>query len=236
MTNIQIQEAFELEINMLDNDLEKPASTDTEYWVNSGILKFIKTRFTGNNYRVKGVEQDQKRIDDLRTLVKQVNLPIKSNSDYEFVYELPTDYLYLLGDRAGILPNGVNDNCWQKDEEGEYIVRYTDTLEATIETIDRQLENSLSEHNLHYCQARPLKLIIGNNIKLYTDRKYIVSKYQITYLKKPDTFELSDPFVEYTSLTDEAIRECVKLAAQMYIENKGTNRYETYSNEVIGME
>lgn len=75
MRNIKIQEAFEREINMLDNDLEKPASTDTEYWINQGILKFVKTRFTGNNYKGLGFEQTQKRIDDLRTL--------ETSKDYE---------------------------------------------------------------------------------------------------------------------------------------------------------
>lgn len=170
MKNILIQESFEREINMLTNDLEKPTSNDTEYWINRGILKFVKTRYTGTNYRQKGFEQDQKRTDDLRTLVKNLELPV-SNGEVEF----PVDYMYLLGDRAGILPVGENNQCWKKDEEGEYIIRYTDTLEATVETIDRQLENSLSEHNLHYCQARPLRLIVGNKIQFYTDNKYKVS-------------------------------------------------------------
>lgn len=230
MKNIKIQEAFEREINMLDNDLEKPASTDTEYWVNSGILKFIKTRFTGTNYKGLGFEQTQKRIDDLRTLVVNVNLFVDGHA------ELPSNYLYLVGNRVGILPNDPDNKCWAKDENGNAIIKYTDPLEATIETLDRMLENSLSEHNLKYCSAKPIKLQIGNQIQFYTDNNYYVSNYSLTYIKKPAKYSLSSPFAEYTDLPDEVLVECIKLAAQMFIENKQSQRYNTITNEVNSME
>lgn len=231
MIRIKMQEAFEREINMLDNDVEKPASVDTEYWINAGILTFIKTRYTGNNYKLKGFEQDQKRTDDLRTLVKTEIIPVEDNK-----VELPYEYMYMLGDRVGILPIGANDNCWKKDEYGNYITRYTDTLEAKIEDIDRQLENSLSEYHLHYCQARPLKLITGNQVSFYTDNKYYISSYQLTYLRKPEEFTLDNPFSYYTELPDEVLYECIKIAAKLYIENKGLQRYNTISNEINQME
>lgn len=234
MKNIEIQEAFELELNAF-TDINKPTSNDTEYWINNGILKFVKTRFTGNNYSRTSVEQTQKRIDDLRTLTTTAILPVREDND-QYYAELPEDYMYLLGDRVGILPVGQNDQCWKKDSNGEYIVRFTDTLEAKIETLDRQLSNSLSEHNLHYCAARPLKLIEGNNINFYTDGKYYVSMYYITYLRKPDKFSLNEPYEQYDCLTDEALQECIKLAVQMYIENKGSERYNTISNEITTME
>lgn len=232
MRNIKIQEAFEREINMLDNDLEKPASTDTEYWVNQGILKFVKTRFTGNNYKGLGFEQTQKRIDDLRTL--------ETSKDYEVNDEqkidLPNNYMYLLGDRVGILPIDDDNKCWSKDVDGEYITRYTDPLEATIETLDRMLENSLSEHNLKYCQAKPIKLQMGNQIEFYTDNNYYVSEYKLYYLRKPNNYSLADPFGTYTELPDEVLSECIKIAAQMFIENQQSQRYTTISNEVNSME
>lgn len=232
MKKIKIQEAFEREINMLDNDLEKPASTDTEYWVNSGILKFVKTRFTGNNYKGIGFEQTQKRIDDLRLLETSVDIKVGDNQRVE----LPNDYMYLLGDRVGILPTDGDNKCWNKDIDGEFIIRYTDPLEATIETLDRMLENSLSEHNLKYCQAKPIKLMTGNTIQFYTDENYYVAEYKLYYLKKPATFSLNNPFGEYTSLPDEVLYECIKIAAQMFIENQQSQRYNTITNEVNTME
>lgn len=230
MKNILIQEAFEREINMLHDDLEKPSSQDTEYWVNNGILKFVKTRFTGNNYKGLGFEQTQKRIDDLRTLIVTVDLKGSAS------VELPSNYLYMVGNRVGILPVDSDNKCWAKDEDGQPIIRYTDPLEATVETLDRMLENSLSEHNLKYCQAKPIMLQTGNTVEFFTDNNYYVSNYRLTYIKKPSRFSLNEPFAEYRDLTDVVLQECIKIAAQMFIENKQIQRYNTISNEVNGME
>ena len=69
MTYISLQEAFEIELNVLDDGLNKPKSMDTEWWLNKGLEKFWKTRYSGLNPKSTSFEQDQKRIDDLRTLV-----------------------------------------------------------------------------------------------------------------------------------------------------------------------
>lgn len=66
---IDLQEAFEIELNVLDDGLNKPKSMDTEWWLNKGLEKFWKTRYSGLNPKSTSFEQDQKRIDDLRTLV-----------------------------------------------------------------------------------------------------------------------------------------------------------------------
>ena len=128
--------------------------------------------------------------------------------------ELPDDYVLLLGDTAGIQPSDEYPNeCWEKDNLGAYIVKYTDTLESTIETLDRQLSNSLSEHKLKYCQARPLKLIQDNNVILYTDGKYKVSEYELTYLAKPSEINSSNiTNTEYTDLPEHTHMEIVKMA------------------------
>lgn len=171
MKFIELQEAFEIELNTLSDGFNKPKSMDTEWWLNRGLEKFWKTRYSGINYKSTGFEQDQKRIDDLRTLVTTKELVIERGSDSLYKVELPIDYVILLGDTAGIAPVESN-SCWKYDEMGEYAVKYNDTIESSIETLDRQLSNSLSEHNLKYCSARPLRLIQGKNILLYTDGQY----------------------------------------------------------------
>jgi hypothetical protein len=144
----------------------------------------------------------------------------------------------LLGDTAGIQPiDDYNDPCWGYSEDGDYIIKRNDTIEATIETIDRQLGNSLSEHRLKYCTARPLRLIQGNKIYLYTDGKYKVSEYTITYLSKPvllDSKNITN--TEYTSLPEHTHMEIVKMAVQLYLATKPMEHYSAYSTEVNYME
>lgn len=193
MTHVELQAAFELEINQIDANLEKPKSIDIEYWLNRGLEKFYKTRYTGVNNKGLGFEQDQKRIDDLRTLVctkhfdlaeetwylvqensSKIKLDLRSAINLEeipldkvhaasknaFYLRLPVDYMFLLGDSSGIVPTRAEDiQCAEKDENGNIIPWRDDTIEVTVETLDRQLRNSLSEHRIKYNRAKPLRMI-----------------------------------------------------------------------------
>lgn len=242
--NIDILEKFELEIGMLDDNLNKPTTTESEFWINAGLEKFWKTRYSGINYKQRGFEQDQKRTDDLRTLVVTKTYDtVTAISDSEYCVEIPENYAILLGDTASILPlNDKYDHCWSTDEDGNYIPRKTDTLEGTIETIDRQLENSLSEHKIKYCQAKPIRTVRTNKIYLYTDGNYQVSSYKLIYLRLPHKIEVHQyPFDEFKDLPEHTVSEFVKIAAQMYIENKHTSvqqnqRVTTHATEVLEME
>ena len=139
MKYIDLHEAFEIELNVLDDGLNKPKSMDIEWWLNKGLEKFWKTRYSGLNIKKTGFEQDQKRTDDLRTLVMTVvynDDQIVKTDNNKYSIKLPTDYVILLGDTAGIQP--IDDNqCWEKDSNGDAIVKYDDTIESTVETIDK---------------------------------------------------------------------------------------------------
>ena len=241
MTDRQFQIEFERRLQLMDPELVRTnkLSSDTIFsFINEAIDKFYKTRYSGINAKSEGFEQSQKRIDDLRNLIKTASFTEEIiNNGNIYTIELPEDYVLMLGDVAGILPTEGNEQCWEIDEEGDYVVKRADTIEATIENIDRQLNNSLSEHLLKYCTARPLKLIQGNQVILYTDGKYSVANYQITYLSKPlflDSSNISN--TEYTSLPEHTHMEIVKMAVQLYLATKPMQHYSVYSSEVNNME
>ncbi len=242
MTQREFQIEFERRLQLMDPNLvikEKLTSDTIISFINEAIDKFYKTRYSGINFKAQGFEQTQKRIDDLRTLIKNKKYTegsINKSDRNSYSVELPEDYVLLLGDTAGIQPSNLNE-CWETNERGEYIIKYTDTLESTIETLDRQLSNSLSEHKLKYCQARPLKLIQDNNVILYTDGKYKVSEYEITYLAKPSKINSSNiTNTEYTDLPEHTHMEIVKMAIQIYLATKPMQHYNAYSNEIASME
>lgn len=242
MTQREFQIEFERRLQLMDPNLvikEKLTSDTIISFINEAIDKFYKTRYSGINFKAQGFEQTQKRIDDLRTLIKNKKYTegsINKSDRNSYSVELPEDYVLLLGDTAGIQPSNLNE-CWETNERGEYIIKYTDTLESTIETLDRQLGNSLSEHKLKYCQARPLKLIQDNNVILYTDGNYKISEYQITYLAKPSEINSSNiTNLEYTDLPEHTHMEIVKMAIQIYLATKPMQHYNAYSNEIASME
>lgn len=242
MSPRDMQIEFERRLQLMDPNLvikDKLSSDTIISFINEAIDKFYKTRYSGINFKAQGFEQTQKRIDDLRTLIKNNKYSqnaINKGDRNSYSVELPEDYVLLLGDTAGIQPSDLNE-CWETNERGEYIIKYTDTLESTIETLDRQLSNSLSEHKLKYCQARPLKLIQNNNVILYTDGNYKVSEYEIVYLSKPSKIDSSNiTNAEYTDLPEHTHMEIVKMAIQIYLATKPMQHYNAYSNEIASME
>lgn len=233
MTFNEIQVAFELEINQIDSNLTKPTTSDMEYWLMAGLDKFIKTRYSGINFKQKGFEQDQKRIDDLRTLVTRKTYQFNTYPE-EYVVTLPSDYMFTLGETAVIFSYNI---CWPVGPSGQPRTKNTDVLEATIENIDKQKENTLSEYRLHGKSAKPLRLFEGNEIHLYTDGNYNIKDYILTYLRMPNKINLTErPFDEYTDMPAATHQEIVKMAVQLYLENQANPRYQSYVNEVATME
>ena len=59
----------------------------------------------------------------------------------------------------------------------------------------------------------------------------------LTYLRNPKRISLTEsPFSEYTDMPVATHLEIVKLAAELYLENKANPRYQSYVNEVSTME
>lgn len=242
MSPRELQIEVERRLQLINPELSlagKLPSDTIMSFINEAIDKFWKTRYSGLNYKQRGFEQDQKRTDDLRTLVTKhtyKDTDISKINQVEYTVTLPDDYVILLGDTAGISPvDGVINNCWEKDALGNYKIKYSDTIEGTIETVDRIKENSLSEYHLKYTKAKPIRLIQDNTITLYTDGQYKVSEYTIEYLKKPSKVDLkTNPTDEYTDLPSHTHMEVVKLAVQLILAT--LPNYNVYSNEVNSME
>lgn len=242
MSPRELQIEVERRLQLINPELSlagKLPSDTIMSFINEAIDKFWKTRYSGLNYKQRGFEQDQKRTDDLRTLVTKhtyKDTDISKINQVEYTVTLPDDYVILLGDTAGISPaDGVINNCWEKDTLGNYKIKYSDTIEGTIETVDRIKENSLSEYHLKYTKAKPIRLIQDNTITLYTDGNYKVAEYTIEYLKKPSKVDLkTNPTDEYTDLPSHTHMEVVKLAVQLILAT--LPNYNVYSNEVNSME
>ena len=74
MRGVDILAGFELEINKIDDTLQKPLTDDSLYWINQAIVKFVKDRFNGNAPKRTSYEQNEKRTRDLINLFKEDHL------------------------------------------------------------------------------------------------------------------------------------------------------------------
>ena len=96
--HIAIQQGVD-KVNSLQADTLLLQEIDLE--LNKAQMKFINTKYGKNNKYQKGFEESQKRIDDLRTLVREHEAPTTFKEQLRgniFVdtYTFPSDYMYLI--------------------------------------------------------------------------------------------------------------------------------------------
>jgi hypothetical protein len=165
---------------------------EKDYFYNTYIERFIKTRYSGLNIHKDGFQQSQKRTDDLRTVVKSMDYSIVDETINDLVelgvtgyyVDYPADYWLGLGETMFIEYPDPADPTHM-----DYILKRGDAEECTIENIDSKLNSSLSPYRLHNGKARPLRLLSDNKLIFYTDGNYTIPNYTLTYIAKPDKLD-----------------------------------------------
>lgn len=187
--------AFDLELDKI-NSLQYPSFTSNEkdYFINQAIRKFVKTRYSGINAKREGFEQSQKRIDDLRTLVREVTVPCSAGtagvnkpnayvltSGFSNAVFSPAPYWLSLGEEVLLTLTGGATT-----RQG--------VTEVTNDEYRAEIDNPYSGYILHYNVAKPLRLFYNNTIEFISDGTYVVTSAYVRYIKEPAT-------VNYTAVT-----------------------------------
>lgn len=231
MKNIKIIEAFEYEINKLDDAVNKPSTDDSLFWLNQAVGKFVKERFNGDFVHKTSYEQNEKRRTDLIKLFcskkydKTNMVHIKKQPSYDqYIIKYPDDFLFSL-----------NEDVIISDLDGEHKMD-TCMFECTQDSFMYRITNSLTDFHYRYHRARPLRIRNVDGCELLTDKNYKIHEYTLGYLRKPNEITLENPFDEYEDFEDIILSEIIKIAAQMYLENQKDERYKTITTEVSTQE
>lgn len=248
MTGREMQSRFELlATSQYGAVVEKPQSREIEMWLNDGLETYFKTRYSGINFKGLSYEQDQKRTEDLRNLkVKIHSMPIQraDNIDSEaFIFGKPDNYFITTGESVTILPlTDEAKKCWRNyttDEDGNkiYLPYRAQVTECNDDNIDSKLSNKLSDYRFQGSFTKPLRVFHKDSVVIYSDKNYEVQTYTLTYLKTPKKIDIhTNPSEVYTDFPKHALEEIVKLAVQLFLENKEKQRFNTFSHVVNTME
>ena len=206
MRGVDILASYELEINKLDNALEKPTTDDSLYWINQGMMKFVKDRFNGNVPKRTSYEQNEKRTRDLINLLREqkefdveINTSHPSYDEYTYVY--PPDMMFVL-----------NEDVIISDDTGGHLMD-TCVFECTADSFMYRVNNKLTDFHYRFHRARPLRVRTRDGFRLLTDKKYKINSYTLGYLKVPEEITNEDPDKNYTDFEDYIWLEIVKIAA-----------------------
>ena len=234
MKYIDILTAFEMEINKIDDTLNKPLVNDSLYWLNQAVLKFCKIRFSGSEPSVTSYEQTEKRTVDLLNLYTGKSF---GSNEMEIQDTQPDFDLYNINYYTEYTASDVmftlNEDVIITDNNGENETN-TSVFECTSDNFMYRVNNCLTDFHYRHHKARPLRIKKPNGCILLTDKKYKISSYTIGYLRYPKKITMENPLDEYKDFPDVIMPEIIKMAAQMYIENKipEQQRYQTIVNEV----
>lgn len=220
MTERELQIAFERQLSTIvpSYNLKVKLPSDTIFF----YLNKAKDEYVKQVYRV--FQQNQELSDKLRTLVQtntynSLDFKVQDN---KWIVQYPNNYLFSLGEEVQI--KILDNKC------PNLVTKTRDVIEATIETVDRILENSLSEYHLHHNQARPVRLQTENNIVLYTDGNYAIHKYTLTFLRSAKNIG-QNLTKEYTELPEHTHQEIVDAAVNMYIAQAASTQRSEKSDE-----
>ncbi|QOR57638.1 hypothetical protein [uncultured phage cr130_1] len=233
MRHIDILSAFEREINKIDDVIDKPITDDSIYWLNQAVYKFVKLRFNGSSPSVTSYELTEKRTADLINLYSLVKIDTFDIDDTNPGYD-KYNILYH-GDQFTDKPFlfALNEDVIISDNSNEH-EKATCVFECTADNFMYRVNNILTDFHYRHYKARPLRIKTDNGCSLLTDKNYKIKEYTLGYLRKPKEISMENPLDEYVEFSDVILPEIIKMAAQMYIENKipEQQRYQTIVNEV----
>jgi hypothetical protein len=221
MTRLEMHAEFKLLMDKGDS-LDAPSFLETEIdsFLNISQDKFISKRAFGNNPRRTTFEEDQKRRDDLRNLIKNGVITPSSydsalNKPNGLFFELPTDYRHAINEEA------LTEDSHRISVKPVTHDRYNKIIDdpfnkPTLKSVYR-LDYSGDLHEL-ICES-------------------IISEYHLRYIANPPEIAPDiDGVAQDCILADHTHREIVKMAVLEALENVEQPRYQSSKLELNEIE
>lgn len=217
---------FDIELDKtLDFEYPYILPEKKDYWLNKAQERFIKSRAFGNNLFKTSFDESEKRMDDLRVIVKTSDPIDTSNVGNNFYTELPEDYLYLF-----------RHQCFTITEDCS-----TPQLVAGIQATNDEMNILLKDPFWEPVSDEPLYYLLGNDIVYETNGDFTVQSSILTYIRKYAQMQYGTQYISPTTdvnceLAEHTHQEILDIAISMILENIESPRYQTNLNELTKIE
>lgn len=201
-----------------------------DYFLNEASVRFVKTRYSGNNESRMSFEENQKRTEDTKTLVitefptvssvlTETNV-FQGNLSSLYVDEAFTtistkQYWFFVRCRARVVSSGCTST-------------YNKVLLYQHDDLDDILEDPFKKPSLNelvgYFESSNLYVVCPSNVT--------IDKIKLTYIKKPITVIYGTQYPTPTldvnfDLPEHTHKEIIQLAVVIALENIESKRLET---------
>lgn len=177
---------------------------------NTNIEKFLAQRMYGNNPRKEGFEENQKRYDDLVTLVTNANissfstgLNVKPNGQTALY---PSDYWHTVEEEAEISFKDCNNNI---------ITKRVPIVPVTHDRYDKVVRDPFHQPN----ENKIIRLGLAGSPELITGNGITLTNYYLRYIKKPASIQYgttySIPTIDVQcDLPDSVHQEIIRMSIE----------------------
>ena len=189
----------------IDLRLNKSASNDYDnIWsyakqeaYSKATLEWVRRQKRGKNQTQEGDEESDARVDDLQVLLKIEPLKVRDKGFYVETEKIPQDYLYY----KRLTPIVSKGKC------SRVIIQSSLREESNVDAL-KTFPSFEFEETFH--------TIINNRIHLYHNKEFEVDNVQLTYYRKPKTYDFKklDTIIEFKDdVCELIIDEACKILA-----------------------
>lgn len=203
---------------------------ELDFWLNEAQERFVKQRLYGNNYKQEKYDQSQKRIDDLRTLIRQSgNLTLTSSYLGANVKEAILPVNLSVGPYMFYLNSTVKDGVNNELQTGDVI---------PVNLLNTYIKDSINNPYI----MRPLVYLYNAYSSFYSayvdmiaiiyGDEFVPTICNVLYIKKPMKLVSGVPGTYETNtceLPEHTHREIVSICIELLVENIESPRVQTFS-------
>lgn len=209
---------------------------EIDVFLNNAIERFVSQRAYGTNPKRLGLEETQKRMDDLRNLISDyrvagtgVTTENKPNGQF---FALPSDYRHAVQEEA---------NLTYTDCDGNQVAKITSIIPITHDRYNNIIDDPFNKPD----DDDVLRLSFGSStsprVELVTGPGSSVSEYRLRYLKQPAAVQYGTQYATPTTdvdcdLADHTHKEIVKSAVTEALGNIESPRIAVNKQELNEIE
>jgi len=212
---------FDIELDKtLDFEYPYIRPEQKDYWLNKAQDRFIKDRLYPKDPNKKGFEGNQKRIDDLKGLVKKSGAVTPTVSGTIYTSSLPNDYKHLIRHRCTTNTTA----CGSKEVGGQEVQQ--DDLNVLLRS---PFWKPTADEPLYYLDS--------TGLVYETDGSFTITSTVFTYIKDPVQMKYgtiyTSPTTDVQCELDPAVHaEILDIVISIVLENIESQRYQTNLNEL----
>ena len=238
MNVAEMQYEFKIGLDKVDS-LSVPnfLPEEIDIFLNNAQEQFISQRAFRTNPKREGLEENQKRTDDLKNIIKNfssatfiVNADNKPNGKF---VNLPSDYRHAIQEEAKV----TYSNC-------KNVLTYgvAEIIPTTHDRYNRLIKDPFNKPNTEIVYRLGYERVNGvESFELLSDSTITISDYYLRYIKNPQVIRYGTQYQVPTTdldceLSDHTHREIIAMAVKNALEDIESPRYQSSKIELNDIE